>query len=214
MCNEDKRTAIGISISLSGHLITAALAMIAIEGAYLAFALGNREVSEWFYIFASLTASSFIVSILIAGRGITESRDSGFEGNWDITKSKNKFNWQAILCLLGIILFFLTMFSSINPKKSEINSTIKNLEQQMIHTNNKIEAISNHFNGTVGLLSDINGEMKRMTYEEKWSKSINSQINTIVNRTQTIEENISGLVLEIEKINKLLQDLSNSKDSK
>jgi outer membrane protein OmpA-like peptidoglycan-associated protein len=120
MCQEDKRSAISFSVTLSSQLVTAALAMLTVEGAFVAFALSNRSVETGFTLFVLLAGVSFILSIVIAGKGITAARDAGFQGNWSLEAGKNYFNWQAILCLTGLVLFFgASLQSNIANAKNE-----------------------------------------------------------------------------------------------
>jgi len=119
MSEDDKKTAVGISVTLSGQLITAALAMVAVEGAFVAFALGNRNVFRGFEWLSGLTAILFILSIFVAGKGITKARNDGFNGAWNLQTTKNHFNWQAILCVLGLVSFFVTLLLSGGPKKRD-----------------------------------------------------------------------------------------------
>ena len=142
MSEEDKRTAVGISVTLSGQLITAALAMLAVEGAFVAFALGNRNVVGGFRWLSGLTAILFILSIFVAGKGITKARNDGFNGAWNLQTTKNHFNWQAILCVLGLASFFVTLLLSGGPKKSEIEAKLEKFGKQISTVESQIQTIS------------------------------------------------------------------------
>jgi multisubunit Na+/H+ antiporter MnhC subunit len=102
---EDKRTAVGLSVGLSGQLISAALAMLALEGTYLAYALASREVLIGFEVVSVAAAAAFIWSVLVAGKAVTEARNAGFAGEWKLEAGKDKFNQQAQALVLGLALF-------------------------------------------------------------------------------------------------------------
>jgi hypothetical protein len=142
MTEEDKRTAVGISVTLSSQLITAALAMLAIEGAFVAFALGNRNVIGGFLCLSVLTAILFILSIFIAGKGITKARNEGFKGTWKLEAGENHFNWQAILCILGLASFMATLLLSGGPRESEIEARIEKFGKQISTVESQIQTIS------------------------------------------------------------------------
>jgi outer membrane protein OmpA-like peptidoglycan-associated protein len=148
MCQEDKRSAISFSVTLSSQLVTAALAMLTVEGAFVAFALSNRSVETGFTLFVLLAGVSFILSIVIAGKGITAARDAGFQGNWSLEAGKNYFNWQAILCLTGLVLFFGALFRSGTPvsfpvesKLTDLNAKIEALQSNIANAKNERQII-------------------------------------------------------------------------
>lgn len=138
MCAEDKRTAVNITTNLSSQLIAAALAMLAIEGGVISFVYGQRETEEWFMYLIIIAAAAFVISIFLAGKGITKLRDSGMDGIWDISKGKNYFNWQAISCLAGLCFFFASAFhigaekdKGLESRVASLISSIAKLEMQM-----------------------------------------------------------------------------------
>ncbi|OCX53745.1 hypothetical protein BEL04_05505 [Mucilaginibacter sp. PPCGB 2223] len=53
---------------------------------------------------------SFVVSIYFGGKGINQARKDGFTSNWNITGTKQYFDWQAKTCFLGIIFFIINVF--------------------------------------------------------------------------------------------------------
>ncbi len=126
MSEEDKRVAVGISITLSSQLIAAALAMLAILAGYVSFALGQRQVGAMFYLSSCISFGLFTASIYSAGKAITRARDAGYQGNWSLTEGRMEFNVQATTCLFGIAAFFMMMFFSRTPVE---NSTDRLLEK-------------------------------------------------------------------------------------
>ena len=73
--NENGRAAAGILSNLGGFLVTACLAMLAIEGTLFAFVLGNRVVVPYYYVASAIAFIAFIFSIVFGGWGITRTAE-------------------------------------------------------------------------------------------------------------------------------------------
>lgn len=140
--HEDRRVAVGISITLSSQLITAALAMLTIEGAYFGFVLGAREFSHLFLLFTLLSALAFVGSIFAAGKAITQSRDLGFDGNWDTKPTKGKYNWQAALCFAGLLSFGLSVIFSGTPIETQLQRQVMEIGNQLAVSEQQIQIVS------------------------------------------------------------------------
>jgi len=153
MADEDKRRAVEITVTLSSQLITAALAMLAIEGAYVAYALSERSVTSIFLWAAALSGLSFISSIFIAGKGITEARNSGFAGAWDIQVARRKFNWQAITLLIALLLFAGTAVLSGPTRHDQVNLVLLSLQGDLTELQTQVD----------GLADDIDAEQFETT---------------------------------------------------
>lgn len=110
MTIEDERAAVTFSVTLSSQLIAASMAILAVEGAFVWYALGSRVTRGGFVIGAALTAILIAVSIVQAGKGITKARNAGFKGSWDLGAGKKEFNAQAI-CLLAALMALAVTFS-------------------------------------------------------------------------------------------------------
>jgi len=141
MCNDDERAAANITVTLSGQIIAAALAMLAIEGAVLSFVYSNRITDYRFFVLIIVAAVSFISSIYRAGKGITALRNQGYEGNWELKSTKNHFNLQAILCLIGLSCFFGSAFFIGQPKADKLTDEITLIKQEMSTLKNEMECI-------------------------------------------------------------------------
>lgn len=128
----DQRTAVQISVTLSGQLWTAAMAMLAIEGAYYSFAHVNRSVSTWFDSLALLALISFVYSMIQVGRGATKSRDDGYKAEWNLRIGKPHFNRQAISCYVGLCFFTAMVLASLEPKENKIEERLAELERRII----------------------------------------------------------------------------------
>lgn len=129
--SDDQRGAVSLYTGISGHLISVALAILAIEGGFLAYVLGNRVVGTWFYALAILTALLFAVSIILGGRAITRSAESGFKGEWSLTSESALYNAQAMLCLVGLIAFLGMASLSGHPKEFSLEEEVQHLQLQI-----------------------------------------------------------------------------------
>jgi hypothetical protein len=119
MPDDDKREAVKMMATLSGQLVAAALAIIALGGGLTGYVLANRDVDSSFYVLAILTFVAFVLSIYFGGRGVSASSRSGYESKWDISASKSSYNTQAVSCIAGLILLFATAFFTGTPKTSD-----------------------------------------------------------------------------------------------
>jgi hypothetical protein len=125
---ENKRQAVNMAAALSGQLITAALGMIALQGAYVAFAADKKECHWDFWSLMLAAFLVFVVSIFCAGKGTAKLYKKGVEGVWNPDLGKCLFKAQAGLCLLGIVFFIWAVFLGRKDKPSEPNPTQKQLE--------------------------------------------------------------------------------------
>lgn len=146
---DDKRNAVSFSINLSMQLSQGALAMLAVEGAYVAYVLGARETIWGFEFVALLSAIMLIGSVFISGKAITEVRNSGYLGVWDISVGKRKFGWQGLLLLLASLFFFISIFlsggdkdKSLNDRLTALSSKIQYLESENKLNKEKIERLN------------------------------------------------------------------------
>lgn len=166
---EDKRAAATIAATLSGHVMTSALAVLAGIITFSFFLLDrdkNRSISIVRYyacgLFILLSVFLLVGSIIYGGRGIDELYKSGFKGNW-IVSPGNSFNNQATWCLLGMISAILAVFirgltfissernlnkhQSIETRISILESTLHRIENKLCMENrdyiSSLEAIKN-----------------------------------------------------------------------
>jgi hypothetical protein len=140
MAVDDQRAAVGFSVTLSGQLIAASMATLAVEGAYVWYALGSRLTLAGFTVFAALAAVLIAVSIFKAGKGITKARNAGFAGTWNLAEGKRDFNAQATL-LLGALLMLAVMFSlSGQSKESALERRVEDLRVEIALVHKELEA--------------------------------------------------------------------------
>lgn len=125
--NDDKRVAVGFNITLSIQLIASSMAMLTVEMAYVSYALGSRITTDGFIPCAVIAGVFIILSIICAGKGIVESRDAGFKGDWSCEKGKKHFNFQATSLLLALLLLFLMLFMSGQRKEPVLEQKVDEL---------------------------------------------------------------------------------------
>jgi len=134
----DKKDAVNIGVTLSTQIITASLTMIAVIGAFAAFVIDKRDVGLTYYLITGGAFFCFIISIVLGGKGIDKARKSGFAGTWTIDETKDFFNRQSIIALLGVILFSISIFVG-KEKPDELKSKIDNQEKTINELTSKDE---------------------------------------------------------------------------
>lgn len=107
------------NITISGHLITAALQMLSILCAAAVFIMDKRAVGALFYIITGLSFFSFIFSIYFGAKGIGNNKQNDSE--LSTTAINPFFNRQAITSIIGILFFSLSVF--IGVKRSDYTKT-------------------------------------------------------------------------------------------
>jgi hypothetical protein len=137
---EDKRSAATIYTSLSSYVITASLGIIAAQAALATFVLDKRDYLLWFYIWMVSGLIASVVSIVLGGRGIAEIASEGFDGEWTLKpRGGDLFNYQAIFCLLGMVLLLCSLFSgspkvespSVTEEIRQLKDTVQKLQIQV-----------------------------------------------------------------------------------
>lgn len=128
---DDKRTAVGLSTNLSGQLVQAAVTMLTVEGAYVAYALVSRETHSLFGAVSFFAALAFVASVYLSGKAITKARNSGFTGNWDIHAGKQDYGLQAFALIVGLMLLAATLALSGKPKESDLQRRVDDISLAM-----------------------------------------------------------------------------------
>ena len=130
MNQEDKREAVGMAVTLSTGLMSAAVGVIAIEIAFSTFIFQQNVVNPLFYVLLIFSIVSLVFSCYFAGRGIDETRKSGFWGNWTLVAGKKYFGKQAALLGLGLILLLPLIFMDKHEQQQvdlkKINNQLSN----------------------------------------------------------------------------------------
>src|SRR4051812_3987035 len=92
---EEKRAAASMEVTLSSQVITAALAVMAVEGAFVTYVLDKRLPGAAFYILTVLSALLLIFSIINGGVGVRRLTEAGFKGEWASNDASNCFGRQS-----------------------------------------------------------------------------------------------------------------------
>lgn len=131
----DQKDSVTMGVNLSSQLITVALGMIAVLGAFATFVMDKRDVGFAYYLLIFIAFLCFIFSIRYGGQGINIARNNGFKGIWELKPTKEAFNKQAIVAFLGIIFFLGSIFICIlggKEKTDEFKSKIASQERAII----------------------------------------------------------------------------------
>jgi cell division protein FtsB len=128
---EDKKAAIQLWTTVSTQLITATLAMMAVQGAFVTFFFDKRKPTTAFYVLSVVTLILFILSIGFAAKGIGDLAQSGYGGEWKKELAVPRFFQQTVLCLLGLLVFFTSLLFSGPSKESESEKLVRQLQQQV-----------------------------------------------------------------------------------
>jgi hypothetical protein len=167
---EDKRTAVSLWVTLSSQVMGATLALIAVEGAFTTFVLDKRLPPFWFYLLVTATLLLLIVSILNGGVGISKMTKEGSAGNWCLNVGAPYFKRQTFLCLLGVVLFFASLFFS-GPTKEESQATeVKTLQEKMQKQELQMNAAQSELQGLRNDLSSTKEEVKGLRQKVEQSQ--------------------------------------------
>lgn len=107
---DDLRAASNLTTTLSGYLITAALAVLGGQAIVVTFVIDKRNQLEAFYAVSAVGTASLVCSIILGGAGIYEIVHAGARGEWKVSTKGGKFNLQAVLALLGAVLVVASAF--------------------------------------------------------------------------------------------------------
>lgn len=133
----DKKDAVNIGVTLSTQLISAALTMIGVLGAFTAFVIDKRDAGIAYKALTIISFASFVCSIFSGGKGINTARVNGHSGNWDIGATKESFNRQALLTLSGVLFFIASAYFTGNEKSDELKVELS--EQRRIIDSLKVQ---------------------------------------------------------------------------
>jgi methyl-accepting chemotaxis protein len=212
--SEDERAAVGMSVTLSGQLGAAALAMIAVASAFTTFLTDKRVTNLTFGWLMSLCILCFIASVFCGGKGVTAARNEGFHGNWTLLAGKTWFGGQALAAFLGLGLFFLAIVSSgkskddtagealnriassvgdLSKKMTELVAQQK-LDQQFAHLGESFEArqdaLESDFRKELTILQSLNDE-------EQQNRKAVQELKKIVADLQTSQTNLITAVRDL-----------------
>lgn len=143
---EDRKAAVSMWVTLSSQVITATLAVLAVEGAFVTYVLDKRLPGAAFYIFVALSALALIFSILSGGVGISRLTVAGGDGNWDLRVGSTQFGHQSLACLAGVLLFFLALLFSGGTKEDAQAKEVKVLQDKSLALDSQVKELSQQLN--------------------------------------------------------------------
>jgi hypothetical protein len=115
--DDNRRASANASVSLGTQLISAALAVLAVEGALLTFVLDKRTPSNWFYGTVGATFVLLFLSILVGSIYINHLKIMLFEGKWQVGSGRSLFRTQTILGFLGLVAFAISALTGGPPRE-------------------------------------------------------------------------------------------------
>jgi hypothetical protein len=135
---DDQRNAATIYASLSSHVMTASLGVIAAQAAISTFVLDKRDHLGWLLLCMIVGIIASLVSILFGGKGVAAIAAGGIDGAWSLKPDGDFFNKQPIACLLGMFLLLASVFCGRtkpdNPNADQIqrlNAIVTQQQAQM-----------------------------------------------------------------------------------
>jgi hypothetical protein len=107
---DDRRAASSLVTTLSGYIMTAALAVLGAQAVLATFVTDKREHLTSFYVVGGFGTAALVGSVIVGGMGVGEIIGAGARGDWKIKTRGSKFNIQAYLALIGTILVIASAF--------------------------------------------------------------------------------------------------------
>lgn len=160
MLNEDLRAAANMTVTLSTQLMTASLALLAVEGAIFTFANDKRTPGGGFTISVGLCFLFLMASLYMGGRGINKVRKAVAAEDWSINKVRDEFAWQAVLGFLGLMCLILSLFLTGKPKE-------ENMQQDLTNMKTMIEKQQQVVNGLEKQLGELRDQIKNQSEPAK-----------------------------------------------
>lgn len=128
---DDRRAAATIATSLSGYVIAGALAIIGAEAAIFVLLLEGKQISFGLGCALVVTFLALFGSCYLGGFGIWTIYSDGFDGTWKIEVG-NKFVWQLVLALLGIVLLFVAAILANSAAEKPKNKAAQREARQLV----------------------------------------------------------------------------------
>ena len=92
-------------------------------------------------LFAVLSIVAFVrllTSFVFGGRGVAELYKTGYEGNWTIQTTREKFNKQTLLALIGTGFVLASIFCG-RPKEDDIRKEILANQSDIAATKQRLQ---------------------------------------------------------------------------
>lgn len=136
--HEDQRAAAGMAATLSGLVMSSALAVLAGLATFAVLLLKKSNgaprlpADYCWWICAMFAVMALVSSIILGGKGIARLYNSGFAGRWDYGSAKDNFELQTVLCLLGLILtLFAVVAGLLVGRQEEVAHGSRDLKPQL-----------------------------------------------------------------------------------
>jgi hypothetical protein len=200
--SEDQRSAVGISVTLSSQLIAAALAMIAVAGAFTTLVVDKRITGGLFWFFIGGSFLCFVISIFAGGRGVTAARDTGFAGNWTLNAGKNWFNGQAIACIGGLTLFVAALLASSKTKDDPTQGALTSVASNVLAVTGKVTEVAAKVTDLAGKVTDLAVQQK--VHEQKLAQILQTfeasqEKNLMLERLEKEQQHLEELQGRLQK---------------
>jgi hypothetical protein len=136
--SDGKLQAASMKVGISNYVASAALAVIGGAAALYTYISQTFDPPDAFWILMLAGLVSLVVSIFVGGLGADDATHAVATGNWTTNTSGNRFNYQSMLTLLGLILVLLATWigASSDRRGSSVEDRLDKVEQQL----KKIEA--------------------------------------------------------------------------
>ncbi|HET9591302.1 MAG TPA: hypothetical protein VFP17_00140 [Solirubrobacterales bacterium] len=136
--SETKLQAASLKVGISNYVASAALAVIGGAAALYTYISQTFDPGNGFWVLMLIGLVCLVVSILVGGLGADDATHAVATGNWTTSSSGNKFNYQSILTLVGLILVLTATLigASSDRRESTVEERLEKVEQQL----RKIEA--------------------------------------------------------------------------
>jgi ribosomal protein L29 len=146
-----------ITNSLSSQLISASLAILALEAAFFTFIADKKAEGNLFNCFILgmiISSICFVISIFVGGKGINKLRDDLFFERITKGTASSFFNTQALLCILGLLFFAISFLISLNlPLQDDKTETkIDSLKTEIITIRSELNSRSLSYDAEINKL--------------------------------------------------------------
>jgi hypothetical protein len=123
------RAAANMRATLSSQLITGSLAILAVEGAFVTFALDKREGIIGFLLLAALAATLIVLSLLFGALGQDSLVGSVAASGGMSPRARNLLRWQTICLGAAIVVFPFAFFFFGHSKVDRLDSMQRRLNK-------------------------------------------------------------------------------------
>jgi hypothetical protein len=162
---ENRRAAATIATSLSGYVIAGSLAIIGAEAAVFVFLLDGKQVSVGLGVALTMTFLVLFGSCYLGGLGVWKIYSDGFSGTWNIAVG-NKFAWQLVLAIVGIVLLFVTSLLA-NSAREKLKDDPANRGRQRLAE--QLAAADSNLSNRMGQIERELDDLKTKCQAEKCS---------------------------------------------